>query len=67
MSAGVATDGALTTPDNPGGARQRDGREFGTKMEHRRAARVNTSNRARYQTRDSSVVGIVANPCDYWG
>ena len=33
--------------DNPGGARQRDGREFGPEMGRRRAERVNRSGRAR--------------------
>ena len=39
--------------DNPGGARQRDGREFGPEMGRRRAERVNRASRARRRERDS--------------
>ena len=63
----VATQRAQPTPANPGGARQRDDREFGAETGLPRATHVNSPCRARLQLRDSDTLESVADPLKYWG
>ena len=53
--------------DNPGGARQRDSREFGPEVERRRGDRVNSSGRARHRRTDLCGLDTVASPCESRG